>query len=92
MLRKYMTIFAACLSVMTFAACSETGSGASPDDNSYVSITQEEAKHIMDTEENYIILDVRTQEEYEQGHIPNAILIPDSEIEEKAESILTDAV
>lgn len=53
-------------------------------------ITAEEAKQIMDSEANYIILDVRTDEEYAEGHIPNAILIPDYEIEEKAEAILTD--
>ena len=53
-------------------------------------ITAEEAKQIMDSEANYIILDVRTDEEYAEGHIPNAILIPDYEIEEKAETILTD--
>lgn len=56
----------------------------------YKNISAEEAKQIMDTEEGYIILDVRTQEEYAQGHIPGAILIADTEIEEKAEQILTD--
>ena len=56
----------------------------------YVNITAEEAKEIMDTEDGYIILDVRTQEEYDQGHIPGAILIPDTEIKAKAEEVLTD--
>ena len=56
----------------------------------YMNITAEEAKRIMDIEEDYIILDVRTQEEYDQGHIPGAILIPDTEIETKAEEVLTD--
>ena len=56
----------------------------------YVNITAEEAKEIMDSEEGYIILDVRTQEEYDQGHIPNAILIPDTEIKNKAEEVMTD--
>ena len=55
-----------------------------------MNITAEEAKEIMDTEEGYIILDVRTQEEYDEGHIPGAILIPDTEIEARAEEILTD--
>ena len=55
-----------------------------------MNITAEEAKEIMDSEEGYIILDVRTQEEYDQGHIPGAILIPNTEIEEKAEGVLTD--
>ena len=56
----------------------------------YVNITAEEAKQIMDGEEGYIILDVRTQEEYDQGHIPGAILIPDTEVKEKAGEVLTD--
>ena len=56
----------------------------------YVNITAEEAKQIMDTEEGYIILDVRTKEEYDEGHIPGAVLIPDYEIEAKAEEVLTD--
>ena len=56
----------------------------------YVNITAEEAKQIMDSEEGYIILDVRTQEEYDEGHIPSAIVISHEEIEEKAEDVLTD--
>ena len=56
----------------------------------YVNITAEEAKQIMDSEEGYIILDVRTQEEYDGGHIPGAIVISHEEIAEKAEEVLTD--
>lgn len=56
----------------------------------YVNITAQEAKELMDREEGYVILDVRTEEEYAQGHIPGAILIPDYEIETKAEEVLTD--
>ena len=53
-------------------------------------ITAEQAKQMMDRESDYIILDVRTLEEYVQGHIPNAILLPDYDIEEKAEEVLKD--
>ncbi len=56
----------------------------------YVNITAREAKELMDREEGYVILDVRTEEEYAQGHIPGAILIPDYEIAAKAEEILSD--
>ena len=56
----------------------------------YVNITAEEAKRIMDSEEGYIILDVRTQEEYDQGHIPGATQISHEEIADKAEEVLTD--
>lgn len=38
-------------------------------------ITSEEAKPMIDTGE-YIVLDVRTQEEYDEKHIPNCIHIP----------------
>lgn len=58
--------------------------------NSYEQITPAEAKALMDSEEGYVILDVRTSEEFAERHIEGAILIPDYEIGEKAESILTD--
>lgn len=56
----------------------------------YVNITAQEAKQIMDSQEGYIILDVRTQEEYDEGHIPGAILIPHTQIEARAEQVLAD--
>lgn len=56
----------------------------------YVNITAQQAKEIMDTREGYIILDTRTEEEYAQGHIPGAIVISHEEILEKAESALPD--
>ena len=57
---------------------------------SYECISPEQAKHLMDTEENYIILDVRRQDEYDLGHIPGAILIPNEVISEQAEGTLKD--
>lgn len=76
------------LAVMMLTAC---GQAKENDQEAvYVNITAEEAKQIMDREEGYIILDVRAQEEYDQGHIPGAILIPDTEIETQAEEVLTD--
>ena len=76
------------LAVMMLTAC-----GQNTENNQeavYVNITAEEAKRIMDSEEGYVILDVRTQEEYDQGHIPGAIVISHEEIAEKAEEVLTD--
>ena len=76
------------LAVMMLTAC---GQAEENDQEAvYVNITAEEAKQIMDTEEGYIILDVRTREEYDEGHIPGAILISHEEIAEKAEDVLTD--
>ena len=76
------------LAVMLLTACGqdkENNQGAV-----YVNITAEEAKQIIDSEEGYIILDVREQDEYDAGHIPGAILISHEEIAEKAEDVLTD--
>ena len=55
----------------------------------YHKIEPELAKKMME-ESSVIILDVRTSEEYNEGHIPGAILIPDYEILETAEEILKD--
>ena len=56
----------------------------------YEQITAKEAKRLMDTESNYIILDTRTEEEFAEGHIKNAVLIPHNEILDRAEKELTD--
>ena len=56
----------------------------------YQQITTEEAKKIMDSGEEHIILDTREQDEFDEGHIPGAILIPYTEIENKAEEMLPD--
>lgn len=47
---------------------------------SYHQISQEEAKEMMAMDGTQIIVDVRTQEEYESGHIPGAICIPNESI------------
>ena len=76
------------LAVMMLTACGqdkENNQGAV-----YVNITAEEAKRIMDTEEGYVILDVREQDEYDAGHISGAILIPYTQIEAKANEMLPD--
>ena len=67
-----------------------TSGGENEMENSYEQITPAEAKEIMDTQDGYIILDVRTQEEYDEAHIEGAILIPDYEVADNAESVLKD--
>ena len=56
----------------------------------YYQIPQDEAKRIMDEESDYIIVDAREQSEYDEGHIKGAIVIPYTEIEQKAEEMLPD--
>ena len=62
--------------------CSDGGSAT------YDQISGSEAKALMDSESGYIIIDARTQEKYDQGHIPGAILIPEYEIADRAEKEL----
>ena len=57
---------------------------------SYDQISGAEAKALMDSESGYVIIDARTQEEYDQGHISGAILIPEYEIADRAEKELPD--
>ena len=76
--------------LLTFAlpfgcvGCSDGGSAT------YDQISGAEAKALMDSESGYIILDAREQHEYDEGHIPGAILIPYGEIADRAEKELPD--
>ena len=54
----------------------------------YQRISAAEALVMMDSNDELIILDVRTEEEFSEGHIPGAILIPDYELAERAEAEL----
>ena len=71
------------LSLFGMIACGENRTPST-----YEQITHQEAKTIMDTEKDYIIIDARTEEEFAEGHIENAILIPEYEIADRAEKEL----
>lgn len=53
-------------------------------------ISSEEAKNIIDTSNNEIIIDVRGKDEYEKGHIKDSILIPLDTLENTIEDIVKD--
>ena len=83
------------LSLFGFCACGDKNTGDTATENSaentaalitYEQISQDEAKRIMDTEDGFVIIDARTGEEFSEGHIEGAILIPEYEIAERAES------
>ncbi len=90
-----LLVFATSLGLLT--GCSqntvtntENASVTTTENASVTTITSEEAKNMMDQEDSIIIVDVRTQEEYDAGYIEGAVLIPDFDIETKAESLLPD--
>ncbi|MDI9505739.1 MAG: rhodanese-like domain-containing protein [Bacillota bacterium] len=51
-----------------------------PKADTYRRISMQEAVEMMEKETGYVILDVRTRQEYDSGHIPGAILIPNETI------------
>ncbi len=90
----YLLLFVGCSGVVsdhksgTSAMVSESKKNETTID--YIRISAEEAKKLMDESENYIILDVRTEQEFKDGHIEGAILLPSNEILTKAEELLPD--
>ena len=91
-LKGMMLMLAITLSLFGFCACGNenvvenTDADTSVAAATYVQISQEEAKRIMDTESGFVIIDARTDEEFNEGHIENAILIPEYEITDRAEA------
>lgn len=77
-----LRIEAAVLFVLMLAGCSATP--AEPTTtvkaNEYRQIAMSEAVEIMQSESDYIILDVRRPDEFAAGHIPNAINVPNENI------------
>ena len=56
------------------------GCGAQSEESTYRQVNAEEAATMMEEESSYIILDVRTAQEYSEKHIPGAINIPNETI------------
>ena len=73
--------------VILLTGCSIGGTGNSA---SYHQIAQEEAKEMMTKNDGHVIVDVRRQDEYDEGHIPGAVLIPNESITDKQPEQLPD--
>ncbi len=88
-MRKMRKVLPFVTILAVLCGCS-AGGGALDGDGmvrSYTVITQDEAKEMME-EDDVVILDVRTVEEYNEGHIPGAICIPNEDIRgEKPEEL-----
>ena len=68
-------IFSLLLTLLILSGCSSYAPK-----NNYQQISMKEAVSIMETEDNYIILDVRTKEEYQEKHIPGEVNLPNEPI------------
>lgn len=87
MMKRFFIILFVMTIILT--GCNMDNNKTGLKDTAYKKISAEEAKNIIDSED-VIILDVRTPEEYNGGHIENAVLLPVTEIPDKAEEILPD--
>lgn len=79
--KKYLLLILSAV-LLLLAGCSAGGQIMDGDGmvNSYRQISQEEAMKMMEQDDGHVIVDVRRQDEYDSGHIPGAILIPNESI------------
>ena len=96
-MRKW-TIIPLVMITLFACGCSENGTGGGQvmDGDGmfqifqYKQISQDEAKEMMTKDDGHVIVDVRRQDEYDEGHIPGAILIPNESIEDTPPTELPD--
>ena len=95
-MKKLAQFFLLALAGLTLSACAAPAAKvaeASPAPSpavEYKKISAEDAKARMDSGDTIVILDVRTQEEYDAGHIAGAILVPNETIADKQPQLLPD--
>lgn len=93
-MNRYIAIGLSVAAALLLAACTRshkgTAAAASEESGSaYHKITAEEAKEMMDSGD-VTVVDVRRAEEYEQAHIPGAVLVPNESIGEEQPEELPD--
>jgi rhodanese-related sulfurtransferase len=88
---KRLLLFAV-TALLLLPACTSGGQVMDGDGmlNTYRQISQDEAKEMMLRDDGHVILDVRRQDEYDAGHIPGAILIPNESIDATPPAELPD--
>lgn len=84
----YHTSYFACKGNVCYPENQVTGKEDNIMENGYRDITAKEIEEKIGNKENFILLDVRTQEEYVEGHIPNSQLLPLQELKEKVEATI----
>ena len=84
-MKRLAFILIAAVILLTGCSIGSTGNSAP-----YHQIAQEEAKEMMTKNDGHVIVDVRRQDEYDEGHIPGAVLIPNESITDKQPEQLPD--
>ena len=79
--RRIISIIAALIFLIALSGCGTEEKGSV-----YMKINAEKAREMMNELEEFVLLDARSEEEFSEGHIPGAIVIPHEEISERAEN------
>ncbi|WP_066500149.1 rhodanese-like domain-containing protein [Abyssisolibacter fermentans] len=98
MKKIYLKLLVIMIIMLSLVACTnnnelqdaEKESQVGINDSVYQKISPKDAKEILDENDSIVLLDVRTKEEYDEGHIPNSILLPVDDIRKEAENVITD--
>lgn len=92
-MNRFAAIGLLAAAALLLSACARANKGGAAvsegADSAYHKITAEEAKEMMDAGD-VIVVDVRREDEYEQAHIPGAILVPNESIGEEQPEALPD--
>jgi len=81
-MKRFLTGLLIAVSLLTFAACAPKAQ--------YHLITAEQAKERLDSGDALLLVDVRTKEEFDAGHIEGALLLPNEEILDTPPELLPD--
>ena len=82
-------VLIAFVALFALAGCVQKLDGGDME-RSYTQISQEQAKEMMAKDDGHVVVDVRRQDEYDAGHIPGAILIPNESIGSQQPAELPD--
>lgn len=89
-LKIFIFVFVFLLSIFILSACGSDNTYELPNLAEYQVISADDAYRMMRNEDSFILLDVRTEEEFLEARIPGAILIPGDELNRRASSELPD--
>ena len=79
-MKKALSILTILILLLTAGCGASEQSTESAAESTYRQISQDEAMEMMARDDGHVVVDVRRQDEYDAGHIPGAILIPNESI------------
>ena len=79
-MKKALSILTILILLLVAGCGASNQSAESTAESAYRQISQDEAMEMMARDDGHVVVDVRRQDEYDAGHIPDAILIPNESI------------